>query len=58
MKAVSLILCALIGVALCGDYKTEEEVLVLTDDNFDAAVEEFSNVLVEFCKYTPTCFSC
>lgn len=32
------------------DIKTEDGVLVLTKDNFDAATTENAFILVEFCK--------
>ena len=33
------------------EIKTEENVLVLTEKNFEHAVESNKHVLVEFCKY-------
>ena len=40
---------ALAAVAPAAEYKDDEGVLVLTKDDFDAAIEEFQYVLVEFC---------
>lgn len=54
MRSFLLFLLAVIAapvllVAL--DIPVEEGVLVLGDDNFDAAVKEYNNILVEF--YAP-----
>lgn len=43
-------LVALATSCLAGDYEVDEGVLVLTKDTFNAALEEHSYVLVEFCK--------
>lgn len=51
MKSTIVVLLAIVGAVFCGDYQEEENVLVLTTDNFDAATEEFPSLLVEFCKY-------
>ena len=48
-----LVLLALAGACLAGDYEVDEGVLVLTQDTFQAALEEHAFVLVEFCE----CFS-
>ena len=46
----SILVLLLVTFASCEDYKSEEDVLVLTDDNIGAALEEFEHILVEFCK--------
>ena len=46
-----LIISALLVYTVVADYKEEEDVLVLTTDNFEDAVKEFKLLLVEFCKY-------
>lgn len=44
--------CLLVAtVTAAAEFKYEENVLVLTDENFKEAVEEFPFLLVEFCEY-------
>lgn len=45
-----LLLVALTGACLAGDWEVEDGVFVLTSDNFQSAVEEHKFLLVEFCK--------
>ena len=47
---VWLMLLAVAGLALA-EYTEEDHVLVLTDDNFQQALDEFNYVLVEFCEF-------
>jgi len=57
MKIVGLIIASLFVIAVCDEeIPTEDDVLVLTTSNFDSAIEQNSNVLVEF--YAPWCGHC
>lgn len=45
-----LLLAALIGASLAGDWEVEDGVLVLNNENFQSAVDEHNFLLVEFCE--------
>lgn len=47
---IKVLLVSLLAFCLADEIKREENVLVLTKDNFEEAVKN-KNVLVEFCKY-------
>lgn len=48
---IKLFLISLLSLSIADEIKRENNVLVLTKDNFEDAVKN-KNVLVEFCKYT------
>ena len=53
----SLVILALLALTLCADeYPKEENVIVLTDDTFDAFIGSHENVLVKL--YAPWCGHC
>jgi len=56
MKLLASIFAFLATTAFAGEYEKEDGVLVLGDDNFEAAVKEFDYVLAEF--YAPWCGHC
>lgn len=49
MRATCVLLLALAGFCLAADIEVEENVLVLTEDNFKEAIEAHQYILVEFC---------
>ena len=53
MRSLVLLL-ALVGLCLA-DYEVEENVIVLTNENFKQTVDSTEYILVEFCKCVRTC---
>ena len=47
---VLLFLAALLGACVASDWEVEDGVLVLTESNFQSALELHDFLLVEFCK--------
>ncbi len=57
MKVLGLIFLALISLNICDDdFPLEKDVIILTDDTFDKAVEKYEYLLVLF--YAPWCGHC
>ena len=49
---LSIFLCLLFtAVVKCDEIETEDGVLVLTQNNFQSAIEDNAFVLVEFCEF-------
>ena len=46
----AILLLALFGLTLAAEIETEENVLVLTNDNFQQALDDNQYLLVEFCE--------
>ena len=55
-KSSLIVVLALLSFAVANDIERDEGVLVLTDDNFDGAISQYPNILVEF--YAPWCGHC
>ncbi len=49
LRTVCVLLLALAGMSLAAEIEVEENVLVLTEENFKEAVEANTYILVEFC---------
>ena len=49
--ASTIALACLVFGAAQAKIETEDEVLVLTKDNFDEALKEHDYILIEFCEY-------
>ena len=49
MRVALLFLVALVGLGFA-KFEEEDNVLVLTNDDFQKAIETYQYILVEFCK--------
>lgn len=59
MKFAGIVLAFCVIAAFAEEeIKTEDEVLVITKANFEEALEKYSYILFEFCKYTFFIFLC
>lgn len=59
MKLYVFVILACMGTVLCeSEIAEEEDVLVLTKDNFDGALAKHSHILVEFCKFNINIMTC
>lgn len=52
MRRLSLLFLLISPLVILADEISEEDgVLVLTQDNFEGAIDKYDHILVEFCKY-------
>ena len=51
MHSYITVLLGLVCLCVATTFKEEDDVLVLTKDTFDSALEEFPDILVEFCTF-------
>lgn len=54
MKHLVIVFLAVVALAFAEEITEEEDVLVLTEGNFEQAITDNQYILVEFCKYTCT----
>jgi len=53
MKTLLILLFAVVVARIEGEYLEEDGVIVLKTDTFDKALQDFPDLLVEFCEYRP-----
>jgi len=53
MKTLLILFFAVVVARIEGEYLEEDGVIVLKTDTFDKALQDFPDLLVEFCEYIP-----
>lgn len=56
MKNIILLILFIISLVNCGKYKKDGNVLILVNENIEAALKEFDHLFIKF--FTPWCEHC